>query len=59
MALTQASDSRMVTGLFPDRNSAERAYSDISSHGYRHDDVNVVMSDDTRNWRTRCPSSTK
>ena len=27
---------------------AERAYGDISSRGYRHDDVNVVMSDDTR-----------
>ena len=48
MALSQATDSRMVTGLFPDRDSAERAYTDISSRGYRQDDVNVVMSDDTR-----------
>src|SRR5450755_3455084 len=48
MALTQASNSRLVTGLFPNRDSAERAYGDISSRGYHHDDVNVVMSDDTR-----------
>jgi hypothetical protein len=42
-----ASNPRLVTGLFPDRDRAERAYNDISSRGYRHDDVNVVMSDDT------------
>src|SRR6476660_3413650 len=48
MALTKASDSRMVTGLFPDRDSAERVYGDISTRGYGHEDVNVVMSDATR-----------
>src|SRR5450631_1148918 len=48
MALTQSSNPRMVTGLFPDRNSAERAYGDVSARGYRQDHVNVVMSDDTR-----------
>ena len=31
MALNQTSDPRMVTGLFPDRDSAERAYGDIST----------------------------
>ena len=49
MALTQASNPRMVTGLFPDRDSAERIYNDISTRGYGHEDVNVVMSDATRN----------
>jgi len=38
----------MVTGLFPDRDSAERVYGDISTRGYGHEDVNVVMSDATR-----------
>ena len=40
--------SRMVTGLFPDRDSAERAYGDISARGYGTNDVNLVMSDETR-----------
>ncbi len=39
---------RMVTGLFRDRESAERAYSSASSRGYSKDDVNVLMSDETR-----------
>jgi hypothetical protein len=38
----------MLTGLFRDRDSAERAYQSISDRGYGRDDVNVVMSDDTR-----------
>ena len=39
----------MVTGLFNDRDSAERAYSTIESRGYSRDDVNLMMSDETRN----------
>ena len=42
------SDKPMLTGLFRDRDSAERAYQSISDRGYSRDDVNVVMSDDTR-----------
>ena len=38
----------VLTGLFRDRDSAERAYQSISDRGYTRDDVNVVMSDDTR-----------
>lgn len=38
----------MVTGMFRDRESAERAYSSITARGYKDDDVNLVMSDDTR-----------
>ena len=41
-------NDRMLTGLFRDRDSAERAYQSISDRGYSRDDVNVVMSDDTR-----------
>ncbi len=41
--------NRMVTGLFRDRESAERAYGSLSDRGYGKDDVNLIMSDDTRN----------
>ncbi len=37
-----------VTGSFNDRDSAERAYNSTISRGYKHDDVNLLMSDDTR-----------
>lgn len=38
----------MMTGLFKDRESAEGAYSSLSSRGYGKDDVNLMMSDETR-----------
>jgi hypothetical protein len=38
----------VLTGLFRDRESAERAYQSISDRGYTRDDVNVLMTDDTR-----------
>ncbi|CAG1018605.1 hypothetical protein BURC_03399 [Burkholderiaceae bacterium] len=41
-------ESHMVTGLFRDRDSAERAYQSVTERGYNRDDVNLVMSDDTR-----------
>ena len=37
-----------VTGLFPDRASAERAYERAHARGYDIRDVNLVMSDETR-----------
>jgi hypothetical protein len=37
-----------MTGLFPDRESAERGYSSLSDRGYSKDDINVVMSEDTK-----------
>jgi len=40
--------SRLVTGMFRDRESAERAYGSLTSRGYDKDDVNLLMSDDTR-----------
>jgi hypothetical protein len=45
---TSSSNSGLVTGLFRDRDSAERAYQSISDLGYDHKDVNLVMSDETR-----------
>ncbi|MEP7301971.1 MAG: hypothetical protein ABI699_10620 [Caldimonas sp.] len=38
----------LLTGLFRDRDSAERAFQSISDRGYSHEDVDLVMSDDTR-----------
>jgi len=37
-----------MTGLFPDRDSAERGYNALTERGYSKDDVSVAMSDDTR-----------
>jgi hypothetical protein len=44
----RTSKSRVLTGLFRDRDNAERAYSDLTKQGYSASDVNLVMSDDTR-----------
>lgn len=41
-------NSRMMTGMFRDRDSAERAYNALHSRGYSKDDINVIMSDDAR-----------
>ena len=38
----------LMTGLFPDRESAELGYGSLAERGYGKDDINVVMSDDTR-----------
>ncbi len=46
--MNPTTNQRMVTGLFPDRPSAEAAYNSTSARGYSNDDVDVVMSDDTR-----------
>ena len=40
--------SDLVSGTFRDRDSAERAYDSLTSRGYTKDDINVIMSDDTR-----------
>ena len=37
-----------MTGTFRDRKSAEAAYNSMSSRGYDKDDVNLLMSDETR-----------
>ena len=42
------SRGRMVTGLFRDRESAERAYGSLERRGYSKDDVSLMMSDETR-----------
>lgn len=46
--MSTGSRGRMVTGLFRDRESAEKAYNSVSTRGYGKDDVNVMMSEDAR-----------
>ena len=41
-------NDRLMTGLFPDRDSAERAYGAAIGCGYSPNDVSVLMSDETR-----------
>ncbi len=43
------SGDRYVTGLYSSPEAAGRAYQGLTSqHGYRSDDINVIMTDDTR-----------
>lgn len=42
-----AHSSEMVTGLFPDKESAEQAYQAISERGYDENELNLMMSDAT------------
>jgi hypothetical protein len=38
----------LVTGLFRDRPSAEQAYQVLEDRGFLHDDISVMMLDETR-----------
>lgn len=40
--------SKMVTGLFTDRDSAELAYQVAVDRGYKKSEINLIMSDETR-----------
>ena len=41
----------MLTGMFSDRDSSEGAYKSLRDRGYSDDEINVLMSDETRsNW---------
>jgi hypothetical protein len=41
-------DRGMLTGMFSDRESAENAYNTLHERGYSRDDINLIMSDETR-----------
>jgi uncharacterized protein YjbJ (UPF0337 family) len=45
---TSTGDKRILTGMFKDRESAEKAYNSALSRGYTKDDLNLMMSDKTR-----------
>ena len=48
MAATEIANPTMVTGLFRDRESAERAVVAVTSRGYDPHDINMVIDDDAR-----------
>lgn len=39
---------RVLTGMFRDRESTEKAYNTLHDRGYTPEDINMVMSNDTR-----------
>lgn len=48
-AVTPQTENRgVLTGLFNDRESAEKAYDSAINRGYSNDDINLLMSDETR-----------
>ena len=42
-------DTGILTGMFRDRESTESAYRSLRDRGYSDDEINVMMSEDTRN----------
>jgi len=45
---TKIENGRMLTGMFSDRESTENAYNELQKRGYTKDEINLVMSDETR-----------
>ena len=45
---TATGSNKMVTGMFRSREDAENAYNSVTGRGYDKDDVNLLMSDKTR-----------
>lgn len=48
MENNESNNDRMMTGMFRDRASAENAYNSLHQRGYSQDDINIMMSDETR-----------
>ena len=46
--MTDSKDVRFTTELFKDKESAEKAYNDAIKSGYTPQDINVIMSEDSR-----------
>ncbi|QCR24618.1 hypothetical protein [Pontibacter sp. SGAir0037] len=44
----RTNNAGMMTAMFRDRDSAERAFNELRARGYDKDDINVVMSDEGR-----------
>jgi len=45
---TTTTERVMWTRMFVDRDSTERAFKTLQDRGYSKDDINLIMSDDTR-----------
>jgi len=48
MENSKTTDPRMLTGMFSDRRDAESAYHSLKEKGYTDDEINLIMSNDTR-----------
>lgn len=48
LSTTKTKNQSMLTGMFRDRESTENAYNTMQERGYSKDDINLVMSDETR-----------
>src|SRR5689334_2039491 len=48
-ATSRQGDRPILTGMFRDRESTEGAYQSLRDRGYSDDEINVLMSDETRN----------
>jgi hypothetical protein len=47
-ATSRQGERSMLTGMFRDRESTEGAYQSLRNRGYSDDEINVMMSDETR-----------
>ena len=47
-AIPRQDDRPVLTGMFRDRESTEGAYQSLRDRGYTDDEINVMMSDETR-----------
>ena len=45
---TQQPEGDYLTGMFNDREGTEKAYTSLRDRGYTEDEINVLMSDQTR-----------
>ncbi len=48
MERSSDSNTNYLTGSFRDRTSAERAYNRLRERGYTDEEINIIMSDETR-----------
>ncbi|HBE81896.1 MAG: hypothetical protein JNK51_12340 [Blastocatellia bacterium] len=47
-ATSRKTEDGMLTGMFTDKDSTENAYRSLRDRGYSDDEINVIMSDSTR-----------
>ena len=48
METTATTNSYLVTGIFYDKENADRAYAALRNRGYTKDEIHLFMSDDTK-----------
>ncbi|MEO8447269.1 MAG: hypothetical protein ABI528_07215 [bacterium] len=46
---TQNTEPALLTGMFNDRGTTERAYNTLRERGYSDEEINMIMTDETRN----------